>query len=305
MAYGHILWHFALSLYVKMGGKPWALARQINNVNCLIGIGFGKAKQEKNSIYVGIANIFDSHGQWLSFTSEDKELNAEEVASLENREFGVATTSSYKLHKDLTYKIAKGSLSVYVQSSTSAIPTMVVLHKNGKMYEFEALGFLQALSEFVLDGGQKLSSTKFALVSIIKNHDLRVYGPDNINESLPIQNTVSRGAVHLINENTAVVATTGKNQSYYPGIGTPRPLILERFCPSDETLKVAGFDKAQMYSIEEICDQVLSLTKLHWGTTRSIRLPITSEYAQRIARFVARSQVRVELLLKLKKLWWV
>lgn len=173
------------------------------------------------------------------------------------------------------------------------------------IYEPEAIGFLQALSSNILDGSKKLADAKFALVSVIKNHELRLYGPSYKHLKWPMRNTVSRGSVQILNEDSAVVATTGKNRAYYPGIGTPNPVLIERYVPSDEVLEATGFSKYHMYSIEEICEQILSLTQLHWGSTRNIRLPVTSEYAQRVAQFVARSQVRADTLLKLKKLWWI
>jgi hypothetical protein len=300
---GYLFWNFALDLYVKLGGKPWTLAQQINNVHCLIGMGFGSTPE--NSLYVGIANVFDENGQWLSFASEDKELTEEERESLKNLEHQVVGTSSYKLHQDLTHRIINDSLEVYSLSSRQNIATKVVLHKNGEIYAPEALGFLQALSSKILDGAKRLSEAKFALVSIIKNHELRLYGPPYPNLPWPMRNTVTRGSVRFLDENTAVVATTGKNRAYYPGIGTPKPILVERYVPSEEILKNTGFSLDQIYSIEEICEQVLALTQLHWGSVRNIRLPVTSEYAQRVAKFVARSQANADMLLKLKRLWWI
>jgi hypothetical protein len=304
--FGHLLWTFALNLYVKMGGRPWTLLRPMGNVNCLIGIGFGRDRQAvENPIYVGVANVFDEGGQWLSLASENRELNNEDLLSIENREYSVTGTNSYKLHLELTRKIVGNSLSVYATPLPSRTATRVVLHKNGRVYESEARGFLQAFSESIQDGSSNLSTAKFALVSIYKNHNLRMYGPDYPNLKWPMRNTVTRGSVYILNENAALVSTTGKTGYSYPGIGTPRPILIERFVPSIETLNFTGFSASQMYSIEEICEHVLALTKLHWGTTRDIRLPITSEYAQRIAGFVAKSRIRVDSLLQWKKLWWI
>lgn len=306
VAFGHLLWTFALDLYVKMGGRPWTLLRPMANVNCLIGLGFGRdRKVVQDPIYIGIANVYDEGGQWLSLTSDDRELTEEDLLSIENREYGAAGTSSYKLHQELTRKIMGDSLSVYATPPPRRTATKVVLHKNGRVYESEALGFLQAFSESIQDGSRDPSAIRFALVSIYKNHRLRMYGPDYPESRWPMRNTITRGSVCVLNENMALVATTGKTSYSYPGIGTPRPILIERFEPSVETLSSAGFSTSQMYSVEEICEQVLALTKLHWGTTRNIRLPVTSEYAQRIARFVARSKIRVDSLLQWKKLWWI
>lgn len=301
--FGYLLWNFALNLYSKLGGKPWGLAQQINDVHCLVGLGFGISPE--NSLYLGIANIFDQNGQWLSFASEDRGLSEEDKASIRNNEFQVAGTSSYKLHRELTHSVLNDSLATYRISSPAGLATRVALHKNGRIYEPEALGFLQSLSSNILDGSSKLSEARFAMVSIIKNHELRLYGPPYDQLSWPMRNTVTKGSVQLLNKNSALVATTGKNRFYYPGIGTPKPLLIERYVPSQNVFHKSGFSQEQMYTIQEICEQILALTQLHWGSTRTIRLPVTSEYAQRVASFVARSQVRADTLLKLKKMWWL
>ncbi len=306
LAYGHLLWNFALSIYVKLGGRPWTLHRPMGNVNCLIGIGFGRDKTAvSDPLYVGAANVFDEHGQWLSLSSDDRLLTEEQLQSIVDREYDVAGTNSYKLHHELTSKIVGKSLNDYMMYSQNQSPTRVVLHKNGKLHESEAVGFLQALATNIANSGGNLQLAKFALVAIYKNHDIRMYGPDYQDVKYTMRHTISRGSARILNKNTAVLATTGKTAYTYPGIGTPRPLIVERYVPTQSTLAATGLNEGQIYPIEEICEQILSLTKLHWGATRNIRLPVTSEYAQRIARFVAISKVRVDLLLKWKKLWWV
>ena len=304
MPFGHTLWTFALDLYVKLGGKPWTLARPINDVNCLIGLGFGRSpKKMSNPIYIGIANVFDQGGQWLDLNSDDHELTDEEWQSLKDEEQNSLGTSSFKLHHEMSANIISQSLKSYY-TKNNQVAKKVVFHKNGDVYESEALGFLQSLSENVLNNRLPLSSARFALVSIYKNHNIRMYGP-NFPEILPMDYTITKGSAQILNENTAVIATTGKNPFGYSGIGTPAPLIVQRFVPSEETFSNTGFNLNQMYSIQEICEHVFSLTRLHWGTTNDIRLPITSDYAQKIAEFLARTEVNVAFLLKSKRLWWI
>jgi hypothetical protein len=254
-------------------------------------------------IYVGIANVFDQGGQWLDLNSDDHELTDEEWQSIRDKEQNLLGTSSFKLHREMSSNIISSSLNSY-NGNTNQIAQKVVFHKNGDVYESEALGFLQALSENILRNNLPLSSARFALVSIYKNHDVRMYGPE-FRTDYRMNHTITKGSARLLNENTAVIATTGKNPFGYFGIGTPTPLIVQRFVPSNETFSNTGFDSGQMYSIEEICEHILSLTRLHWGSTRDIRLPITSEYAQRIAEFLARTDVRVDYLLRSKRLWWI
>ena len=301
--FGHTLWTFALDLYVKLGGKPWTLARPINNVNCLIGLGFGRnSRQAHNPIYIGIANVFDQGGQWLDLNSDERELTDEEWQSLKDKEQSSLGTSSFKLHHEMSTDIISKSLISY-NANTNQVAQKVVFHKNGDIYESEALGFLQALSDNLLRNSLSLSSARFALVSIYKNHDARMYGPPFKNEPR-MEHTITKGSVRILNENTAIIATTGKHPFGYSGIGTPTPLIVERFVPAVQTLSDTGFNVDQMYYIEEICEHVLALTRLHWGAVNDIRLPITSEYSQRIAEFLA-SGVNAAYLLRSKRLWWI
>jgi hypothetical protein len=313
--YGYIVWTLALDMYVKLGGKPWTLDRPLGNVNCLIGIGFGRDSDTiRNQLYVGVANVFDEAGQWLSVSSEDRELDEEDIESIRDRAYSLRQTPSFQIKEGVTRQIIDQSLRLYMARPNAPSPEKVVLHKNGQIYHSEVAGFLAAAAEHVED----IRRTRLGLVSIYKSNDLRMFGPPygTQRKEWRLEHTVTRGCAFLFGESSAVVATTGKiyqvprgrPRGYYSytGIGTPDPLIIERVVPPQELLDHYGLDEGNFYTIQEICEHILALTKLHWGTLRqNVRLPVTSMFSQRIARFMARAKIRADASLKWTKPWWI
>ncbi len=296
--FGHLLTTLALDMYVKVGGKPWTLQQPIENVNCFIGIGFGLSRERKaNHIYVGVASVFDRLGEWLDIIPEQQSLSEEDYESLRNRSF-LEGSGSYKIAEYAAYQLVNEALKVYKQTRQQRQTIQVrqiVIHKNGEIHDCEAKGFLRAISEHTGDA----SGVRFALVSVIKDHGIRLYGgPDP--SSRKLDRTVTRGAVKLLDDNTAVVSTSGKiltstpTKSWYSyhGMGTPEPIMLERYVPGSDTLKPFGLNVGQMYSLREIVGQALALTRLHWGTMRvDVRLPVTSLYAQNVAALMAQTDL--------------
>jgi hypothetical protein len=315
VGYGYTVWTLALNLYVKLGGKPWTLNRPLDNVNCLIGIGFGRDSDAiQNQLYVGVANVFDEAGQWLSVSSEDKRLDEEDIDSIKEREYFLPETSSFKIKEDVTQRIVGKSLRLYKERHSTQSPQKVVVHKNGRIYDSEAAGFLAAVGEHI----GNIQKARLGLVSIYKSNDLRMFGPPYGagKRIVRLEHTVTRGCAFIFDGSSAVVATTGKlfevrrgkpmGEYSYKGIGTPDPLIVERYMPPQELLDKYGLDESHFYTIQEICEHILALTKLHWGTMRQdIRLPVTSMFSQRIARFMARARIRAEESLKWTKPWWI
>lgn len=315
VGYGYTIWTLALDLYVKLGGKPWTLNRPLGNVNCLIGIGFGRDSDAiRNQLYIGVANVFDEAGQWLSVSSEEKELDEEDIQSIREREYFLPATPSFKIKEEVTEEIVGRSLRLYKERGGAQSPEKVVVHKNGQIYDSEAAGFLAAVATHL----ENVQDTRLGLASIYKSNDLRMFGPPFGTEKKQwrLENTVTRGCAFIFEESRAVIVTTGKihetrpgrpmGRYSYRGIGTPDPLLVERYLPSRELLDRYDLDESNFYSIQEICEHIFALTKLHWGTMRQdIRLPVTSLFSQRIARFMARAGIKAEASLKWTKPWWI
>lgn len=296
---GHLLWTLALDMYVKLGGKPWTLQQSIENVGCLVGIGFGLSPYRKTKhIYAGVASVFDHNGEWLRIVPEQMTLSDREYEDLGSRRI-ISGSSSYKIAEGTAYRLVKQALELYGQTSSQRSDNQsrrqVVIHKNGPIHDCEANGFMRAIAEHM---SPNVLGKRFALVSVIKNHGIRLYGNQDPNQRM--NRTVTRGAAKLLDDNTAVISTSGKilisrpTKSWYnfQGVGTPEPLLLERYLPQPKALQEVGLGAAETYSIHEIAEQVLALTRLHWGTMRTdVRLPVTSLYAQKVAAFIAHADL--------------
>jgi argonaute-like protein implicated in RNA metabolism and viral defense len=62
--------------------------------------------------------------------------------------------------------------------------------------------------------------------------------------------------------------------------------------PSPEGLESVGLDRVNQYSDAQLCEQLMALTQLHWGSMRrEIRLPVTVLYSQKVASLSARAEI--------------
>src|SRR5207244_1452151 len=117
------------------------------------------------------------------------------------------------------------------------------------------------------------------ILQIEQDHQVRLYGDAVLgDENKRVSHTIHRGAGLIMNEYKIALATTGRvsrGKKYYPGIGTPVPLLLTSKIPSASLLQQYGCNTAQFYSVDSLARHVMALTQLHWGSTREIvRLPI-------------------------------
>lgn len=303
IAFGYTLQTIWLNIYAKLGGIPWKLANELKNVHCFIGIGFGLSSEPIGShIYAGVAHIFDKFGSWIDLTSGSRSLT-----DAEKREFDSATallqgTASFKISQDVTKEIISDALRLYLLRQGS-LPQNIVLHKLGTIHECEVIGFLDAIvSELgTLDGCQ------LGIVQIEQEHTFRLYGErrDAANQVVPRRTGV------IFNNSKMALATTGANTRfggdwYYPGIGTPKPLLLTQKLPASTILKRYRASASQFYQIRPLAEHIVALSQLHWGSTKeNIRLPITTLYAQMVADFISKTGARINNALGLGSPWFL
>lgn len=106
-------------------------------------------------------------------------------------------------------------------------------------------------------------------VSINPHHHLRLF---NLTEGS--DGSVSRATYLLDEPGRIYLATTGKNIFGTKGMGTPVPL----------ELTVWTDPKTELLPLSDVAQQVLSLTRLNWASSRSFcREPITTKFAGEIA----------------------
>jgi hypothetical protein len=268
-------------------------------VNAFIGIGFGlNPKETDKHVYIGVANIFDSHGEWLDICSDHKDITEEERESFYGYEAFTERSVSYKLSEEMAQKITEESLKRFKDKNPHiGYPRNVVIHKNGRLYDCEIKGIMGALRRLEQSGA---AFEKIGFLSIIQDHNYKLFGNEDSFERgtrLIKDRPPKRGAVFFLEDNEALLCTTGKFYGerpgglklIYSGLGTPRPLLLRNheIDPSDY-----GLPELQLYPFMELVEQVLGLSKIHWGSLRTdIHLPVTSLYSSRVAKVISKSGI--------------
>jgi hypothetical protein len=295
----YVLQNLLVNIYSKMGGRPWSLHSPLGDVNAFIGIGFGLSPKDTGKhVYIGVANIFDSHGEWLDICSDHTDITDEERGSFYGYEAFTERSESYKLSAQMARKITEESLKRFRDANPHiGYPRNVVIHKNGRLYDCEINGIMEALKKLEQSGA---AFEKIGLVSIIKDHNYKLFGNE---DSFERGNRVikdrppKRGAVYFLNESEALLCTTGKfygersggMKLIYSGLGTPRPLLLRNHVVNREE---CGLPELELYPFIDLIKQGFGLSKIHWGSLRTdIRLPVTSLYSSRVAKIISKSGI--------------
>jgi hypothetical protein len=308
VAFGPVLHSLWLNIYAKLGGKPWRLANQLGNVHCFIGIAFGiNPRATGKHIYAGVANVFDKYGSWVDIASDSRPLTETQRDDFEGAQKYLEGTSSFRISQSVTLSIVGDALRRYerFQTARREPPTNIVLHKLGPIYESEIAGFLEAAKQVL----GTLTRCKLGILQIEQDHQIRLYG-DAMAEETNLDRVVSRNSGLVTGSRTMVLATTGAvfrgSGSYYPGIGTPTPLVLASRIPTGDQLRYFGISEDQFFTIEQMALHAMALTQLHWGSTRDlVRLPITALFAQKVADLISKTQANVNSRMKYHRPWFL
>lgn len=157
------------------------------------------------------------------------------------------------LSEDQAYELLREALEEY-DRALEHMPARIVIHKSSHFRDSERKGFLQALDE------KGIRSKDFVTIT---STDIRLFGDKDY--------PPKRGTLLTISESEGVLYTRGTVDFYktYPGMYVPNPL------------KVAVYE--QDSSLENLCNEILGLTKMNWNNTQMDgRLPITLECARKI-----------------------
>jgi hypothetical protein len=295
----YVLQNLLVNIYSKMGGRPWSLHSPLSDVNAFIGIGFGlNPREAQNHVYIGVANIFDRHGEWLDICSDHKDITEEERESFHGYDAFTERAASYKLSKEMAQKITEESIKRFRDINPQiGFPRNVVIHKNGRLYTCEIDGIMEGLKTLEKIGA---AFEKIGILSIIQDHNYKLFGNEESFEKgtrLIKDRPPKRGAVYFLEKNEALLCTTGKfygerfgaMKLIYSGLGTPRPLLLKNH---DIEPKDYGMTELKPYPFIELINQVFGLSKIHWGSLRTdIHLPVTSLYSSRVAKVISKSGI--------------
>lgn len=103
---------------------------------------------------------------------------------------------------------------------------------------------------------------KFNIIEVRKNTPIKLANIDN--------NTIKNPekSIYVVNKNKAYVVTTDIKEN----LGSPRPLKIEKTYGNLDMLT--------------ILNQIYALSQIHVGSTKSMRLPITTGYADKICKAI-------------------
>jgi len=163
-------------------------------------------------------------------------------------------TRTVHLTKDQAYDLLHASIEKYKKAAGS--PNRIVIHKTSIFTDEEKAGFEEVIGHCPFD-----------FVSISQNTDLRFLRTGKY--------PVLRGTIISLTQNEHLLYATGYTPRIrtYPGPRIPKPLFITHYGSSE---------------INDVCSEILGLTKLNWNTTAfSTQLPITIEFAQRVGKILS------------------
>jgi len=216
------------------------------------------AKLRQDTCYIGISFYQDknslnkdmqtSMAQVFTHNGEGLVLRGEEVYVDEY-------TKEAHLSKDQIIKLVSNALEQYKTKSKRS-PVRVVIHKETLFSKTENEGCKEAIGEISTD-----------LVTINKRKSIKFLR----NGCYP----VLRGTAIHLNRHEHLLYTSGYTPRIrtYPGFSIPQPLFITHYGDSN---------------IQDICKEILGLTKLNWNTTSfATSFPITLEFSRKVGRILS------------------
>jgi len=188
------------------------------------------------------------------------------VVDAQGQTIGWSTVSLQKgetFSADSLQQILRGLFQEFEQTKGKPLEYLVI-HRDGtfKTLELETLGELEA--ELRSHGLKSLD-----LVEVVKSHKVRgaQWGQDKQGNPAWINPDRGWGWEHCPRE--AIVLTTGRGQTKINPNASPKPLLVRHRRGYTDLLTLA--------------EQVYWLSEMHVGSTQTVRLPITTYYADKIA----------------------
>jgi hypothetical protein len=152
-------------------------------------------------------------------------------------------------------ELMEEALRIYEEKAGRS-PSRVVIHKTTRFSKEESIGFEKAIGATAKD-----------LVTINTKHQFKFVRTG--------QYPVLRGTMIILTDNECLLYTSGyiPRIRTYPGHSIPNPLLIYHSGDSE---------------MEEICKEIMGLTKLNWNTTSfATYLPITLEFSQKVAKILS------------------
>jgi hypothetical protein len=252
------VWDLSLGLYVKAGGIPWK-SDVVQGSVCFIGITFGIQEiGEQQVTLIGLAEVFDQYADHLGIRLVQDRLPREDFYSR------ITEEGLYLSQEKAEVLVHDALVHGYQQAKSGAWPSQIIIHKTSPFVEQEVAGMLAAANDADLN-----------LVHFQSNSNMRVhseYGGFPPDRGLFWEYDPGRAALLYTNGKVKTYRTDRgrlREGSTYFGGGSASPVEIER---AYGALK-----------LEDLAEQVVSLTKMNWNSTRPANSePITVDYARKV-----------------------
>ena len=234
-------WNLLNAIFYKAGRAPWRLPRpEERHKTTYVGIGFYRDLSGQR-LLTSTAQMFDERGRGLILRGSRARIDKGDLHPYLDR------TDAYELmHRSL--KAYYGQHQHY--------PARVVILKTSRFENGEASGLCEALKE---------AQVAFAdLVWICESSPITMFREGDYP---PLRSTM----IGLGKE--ALLFTRGSVPVYrtYPGLRSPRPIMLRPYCTDTP--------------ISDVARDVLALTKMNWNTTQfDGALPIPIRAARQVGK---------------------
>ena len=236
--------NLGLNLYAKAGNTPWVLDEAMPEVDLFIGLSYSQRTNSRGTIE-----------RMMSYVNI--------FDSYGRWKFYQGDSSAFHFDERLKHfgDLIRNSVAAYKAENSGEIKT-VHIHLTKKFSKEERWILTKAVNAVV-------PNAAVIYVSVNAHHNVRLY---NIAEGS--DGSINRATYLRDDPNRVYLATTGSNIFNAKGMGTPVPLELTVWADPIESRP----------ELETIAQQILSLTRLNWASTRSFcREPITTKFAGDIA----------------------
>ncbi len=241
--------NIALKIFAKAGYTPWVLDESIDGVDLFIGLSSSQIRRDGQiSRVMGYVNVFDAYGRWRFYEGNAASFRFEDRL----QHFGELVRNSVA-----AYKVENGG-------------------KLGFIHIHLTKPFSRQERSILANAVHKVEPKATVIfVWINPSHGLRLY---DLSEGVGGRIRRSKSLLDEPGDDEPTrlyLTTTGENIFGQKGMGTPIPLELTIWTDPE---------KAPI-SPEEIAQQILSLTRLNWASSRNFcHEPITTKFAGDIAR---------------------
>lgn len=250
--FSNLKWSYlnlAIALFTKAGGIPWVLESAMPKTDMIIGIAVSERLSIRKSKGGGTRFI----GYANIFDNNGRWMFFE----------GLAKSFEKGKNHEAVKEIVTNAIQKFKHEKN-------VGPKNISMHSYKRFG--KAEKKAATDVIQNvLGDCNISFVSINDHHPFRLYDKTTSDGSF------RRGYYVYFGHNQVLLSTTGETSLAGRRMGTPRLLHIS-----------FSSNVQDFFNIDEIAEQVFSLTKLDWATaTPLVREPVTLQFSRAIADLTA------------------